>query len=239
MGNALTNNAGEFIYEHELSVIYGYIALNASSDVIGFVPTTTAPGAGPFTRAIGMQKSIGPAGSIILQPHANVFAGTVTLTNGSASITFSGNQTLPAGTWLSFSDQPSAVYQLASAIAASTAGTLTTVYTGTGGAGKTAVPGVYVFTFDEPWFALSGVNISMQDLGAAFFTTTVANVRSNTTDTSLQLPGTNTVYPTTTTPFVPQTMVTRFYSATATPANPTASSAFWQTVQLKRTQQFA
>jgi hypothetical protein len=236
-GTQHLNNAGEFIWEHEVAVVYGYIALNASADVIGYLPTATAPGAGPFTRCLGVQKSIGPAGSIVLQPHANVFSNTVTLTNGSASITFSNAQTLPAGTWLCFSDQPNAVYQLAATITAGTAGTLTTVYTGAGGAGKTAVPGVYVFTLDESWFALLGANINIQDNGAAFFNSTTANVRSTNTDASLQWPGCLNVYPGTTTPFVPQTVVMRFYSATNTPANPSASSAFWVNMQLKRTQE--
>lgn len=63
-------------------------------------------------------------------------AGTVTVTNASASITFSGNQTLPQGQALAFSDQPGVVYYLAAAIAAGTAGTLTQTYSGAGGAGK-------------------------------------------------------------------------------------------------------
>ena len=63
-------------------------------------------------------------------------AGTVTVTNASASITFSTNQTLAAGTALVFSDQIGVVYYLAAAIAAGTAGTLTQTYSGTGGAGK-------------------------------------------------------------------------------------------------------
>jgi hypothetical protein len=63
-------------------------------------------------------------------------AGTVTVTNASASITFSTAQTLPQGQALVFSDQPGVVYYLAAAIAAGTAGTLTQTYSGTGGAGK-------------------------------------------------------------------------------------------------------
>lgn len=237
MGNALTNMKGSFQYEHEITNIYAYIALDANANVIGFVPTTSAPGAGPFTRALGMQKSIGPAGGIITQPHTSNFSNTVTLTNGSPNITFSNAQTLTAGTWFCFSDQPNAIYQLSASITAATAAVLTANYTGTGGAAKTAVAGVYVFTLDEPWYALMGDNISIQDLGAAFFNSVTANVRSNTTDTSLQWPGTLTVFPGTTTVFMPQTVVVRFYSATNTPANPTASSAFWLNLTLKRTQQ--
>jgi hypothetical protein len=67
---------------------------------------------------------------------ATTLSGTVTLTNASASITFSTAQTLAAGQAVIFSDQPSVVYYLAAAVAASTAGTLTVLYSGTGGAGK-------------------------------------------------------------------------------------------------------
>jgi hypothetical protein len=67
---------------------------------------------------------------------ATTLSGTVTVTNGNASITFSTAQTLAAGTALIFSDQPSVVYYLASNVAAATAGTLTVLYSGTGGAGK-------------------------------------------------------------------------------------------------------
>src|SRR5271169_1187045 len=56
-----------------------------------------------------------------------------TLTNGSASITFSATQTLPAGFQLTFDDQPGVVYTLAAPVVAATAATLTTPFTGTPG----------------------------------------------------------------------------------------------------------
>lgn len=65
-------------------------------------------------------------------------AGTVTVTNASATITFTTAQTLPQGQALVFSDQPGVIYYLAAAIVAGTGGTLTQTYSGTGGAAKLA-----------------------------------------------------------------------------------------------------
>jgi hypothetical protein len=64
-------------------------------------------------------------------------SGTVTTTAGSTSITFSTNQTLPSGAILYFSNQPGVPYYLNAAVSASTSGTLTSAYTGTGGSGQT------------------------------------------------------------------------------------------------------
>lgn len=64
-------------------------------------------------------------------------AGTVTNTNASTAITFSTAQTLPSGTMLVFSNQPGTPYFLSKALAAGTAGVLTSAFTGVGGAGKT------------------------------------------------------------------------------------------------------
>jgi hypothetical protein len=58
-------------------------------------------------------------------------SGTCTVTNGSASLLFSGNQTLAKGAFLTFSSQPGAAYQLASAVAASTVGSIKVSYNGT------------------------------------------------------------------------------------------------------------
>lgn len=69
-------------------------------------------------------------------------SGTVAVTNGSASITFSTNQTLAAGSLLTFASQPGVVYNLGAAVVAGTAGTLATPYTGTtAGATTTTVIG--------------------------------------------------------------------------------------------------
>lgn len=70
-----------------------------------------------------------------------VLAGTVSVTNGSASITFSQNQTLAAGQPLVFSSQPGVQYFLTSAVTAGTAGTLTANYQGaTNGSTTTTLP---------------------------------------------------------------------------------------------------
>jgi hypothetical protein len=79
-------------------------------------------------------------GSIAVNPGATL-SGTVTTTNGSTSITFSSAQTLPAGTTLYFSGQAGVGYTLASAVTASTTGTLTANFTGTGGSGQTVQTG--------------------------------------------------------------------------------------------------
>jgi hypothetical protein len=57
--------------------------------------------------------------------------GTVSVTNGSASITFSLAQTLTKGSLLVFSSQPGVYYALSANVTASTSGTLTAVYAGT------------------------------------------------------------------------------------------------------------
>ena len=80
------------------------------------------------------------------QVAGTALSGTVTVTKGSTAITFSANQTLAAGTLLEFTDAPGTWYTLASAIATSKNGTLTTAYTGAGGAGETATPADTVTT---------------------------------------------------------------------------------------------
>ena len=57
-------------------------------------------------------------------------AGTTTVTNGSAAVSWTVAQTLPTPTQVTFSSQPDVTYTLTSGIAG-TSGTLTTVYTGT------------------------------------------------------------------------------------------------------------
>ena len=77
-------------------------------------------------------------GNCQLVQDSTTLAGTVTVTNGSATATFTTAQTLPAGQALTFSDQPGVVYYLAAALVAATAATLTVLYSGTGGSGKLA-----------------------------------------------------------------------------------------------------
>jgi hypothetical protein len=64
-------------------------------------------------------------------------AGTILVTNASASVTFSTAQTLPAGAELVFASQPGVIYFLQTALAAATAGTLTAVYSGVTAAATT------------------------------------------------------------------------------------------------------
>ena len=60
-----------------------------------------------------------------------ILAGTFHVINGSASVTASVAQTLPAGATIVFSSQPTQAYQLSGAVSASTSLTLTFAYTGT------------------------------------------------------------------------------------------------------------
>lgn len=66
-------------YEGEIRVVAGFVALDGSSNVIGYAPTATVPSAtGPYTRLMGAQIAIGPAGGVITQPHTA--AGTYIFT---------------------------------------------------------------------------------------------------------------------------------------------------------------
>jgi hypothetical protein len=67
---------------------------------------------------------------------ATTLSGTATLTNGSASVTFSTAQSLNEGQLVFFSDQPGMPYRIAATTNASTSATLDRLYSGTGGAGK-------------------------------------------------------------------------------------------------------
>jgi len=67
--------------------------------------------------------------------------GSCTVTNGSTAITFASNQTLAAGTPLSFAGQPAVIYSLAAPIAAATAGVLTQTFSGNTATLPAAVPG--------------------------------------------------------------------------------------------------
>jgi hypothetical protein len=79
MGNPLANRADGSL-ENESIMISGYAALDGSSNVIGYQPTATPPSAvGPYTRIRGAQKSIGPAGGVITQPHGSTGTYTFSL----------------------------------------------------------------------------------------------------------------------------------------------------------------
>ena len=79
MGNSLTNRA-DGSFENESISLSAFIALDGSSNVIGFAPTATPPTlAGPYTRAKGLQKAIGPAGGVVTQPHTSTGVYVFTL----------------------------------------------------------------------------------------------------------------------------------------------------------------
>ena len=63
--------------------------------------------------------------------------GTVTVTNGSVTVTFSVAQTIPQGTLVAFSAQSDMSYTIAVGVVASTTATLTQAYNGTTNAGGT------------------------------------------------------------------------------------------------------
>ena len=98
----------------------------------------------------GVYCELNAAGQAIPLQDATTLSGTVTLTNGNASITFSTAQTLSAGQLLTFSDQPAVPYRLAANVAASTSGTLDRLYSGTGGAGKLTSLGFLANTAGGP-----------------------------------------------------------------------------------------
>ena len=69
MGNPFSNRADGSL-ENESLAISCYIALDGAANVIGYAPTASpATLVGPYTRAKGAQKAIGPAGGVITQPH--------------------------------------------------------------------------------------------------------------------------------------------------------------------------
>ena len=79
MGNPFSSRA-DGSFENESISLSGYIVLDGSSNVIGYAPTATPPTlVGPYTRAKGLQKALGPAGGVINQPHTATGVYTVTL----------------------------------------------------------------------------------------------------------------------------------------------------------------
>lgn len=85
-------------------------------------------------------------------------SGTVSVTNGSASITFSGNQTLAAGQIVTFLSQPNQAYVLLNAVSASTSGTLTQPYSGTTNASTTTYTGALTWLAQISSIAVASVS---------------------------------------------------------------------------------
>lgn len=76
MGNRSAPRTGGDLEGNSQPVdIHGFVALDGSSNVIGFAPTASplnlaGPGNNvPYTRLRGFQNSLGPAGAIVSQPH--------------------------------------------------------------------------------------------------------------------------------------------------------------------------
>lgn len=107
-------------------------------------------------------------------------SGTISVTNGSAAVTFSTSQTLAAGTALVFASQSSVVYYLTGAVSG-TSGTLSTNYTGTTNASTTSVVQGVILTAKQKglrgnWLRAScvvvgaGVVMTSSAAAQAFFT---------------------------------------------------------------------
>jgi hypothetical protein len=79
MGNPLGNRADGSL-ENESIMLSAFVALDGSSNVIGFKPTASPPSlVGPYSRILGAQKALGPAGAVITQPHTGTGVYVFTL----------------------------------------------------------------------------------------------------------------------------------------------------------------
>lgn len=79
MGNPLSNRADASL-ENESIVVSAFVALDGSSNVIGYAPTNgSATLVGPYSRMKGLQVALGPAGGVITQPHTSTGVYTFTL----------------------------------------------------------------------------------------------------------------------------------------------------------------
>lgn len=94
-------------------------------------------GSDGISHAVHYVNAINPGPAI----PGTALTGTVTVTFGSTTVTFSGAQTLTAGQLVTFSAQAGVSYAIAASTVASTTATLTTAFTGTSGAGGTTTPG--------------------------------------------------------------------------------------------------
>jgi hypothetical protein len=122
-----------------------YLEVIQTGSQAGFCqPAQDATVAGAFATAL----AIAAAGIALFDPLGGeenytswkvplVLAGTVLVTNNSTAVTFSANQTLPAGAEITFASQPGALYFLAAPVTAGTAGVLTQVYSGVTAAATT------------------------------------------------------------------------------------------------------
>lgn len=104
------------------------------ADIVNVIAGAVVP-PGVFCELVNV------SGSYLLFPlkdtSPDLLAGTVSVTNASANITFSQAQTLPAGTRVQFASQAGVTYMLAEDVNAGTAGILDVAYSGTTNAATT------------------------------------------------------------------------------------------------------
>ena len=113
------------------------LKLTCVDGAVGDAYAFTVVGSDNVAHALAYTNVANPGPAI----PAAALTGTVTVTKGSTTVTFSAAQTLTAGQLLSFSAQAGVSYTVAASTSASTTATLTTAYTGTTGAGGTTTPG--------------------------------------------------------------------------------------------------
>ena len=107
----------------------------SSRDVVSRVPAAVNI---PF----GVYCELTASGQAQPLQTATTLSGTVTVSNGSAGLTFSANQSLAEGQQIFFNDQPGMPYRIAATTTTSTSATLDRLYSGTGGSGKLASVGL-------------------------------------------------------------------------------------------------
>ena len=71
MGNPFGTAFARKHLEHDVQDIFGFIALDGSSNVIGQAPVAAPVGAGPYSLCKGLMKSVGIAGAVVTQPHTS------------------------------------------------------------------------------------------------------------------------------------------------------------------------
>ncbi len=128
------------VFSDQPGVVY-YLAAAMAAATVG-VLTATYSGTGgaaklaktspysPQLIGISIFDPMGVEQNYVQWGLPTVLAGTVSVTNGSANVTFSVAQTLAQGQPIVFSSQPGVQYFLSAAVVASTAGTLTASYVG-------------------------------------------------------------------------------------------------------------
>jgi hypothetical protein len=129
-------------------------AVNPANTPVLTIPAVSATDSSP-SATVRVVQSNGEATSIAAQPWAVYIASltssavTATPTVDGTAITFSANQTLPAGFPIVFASQPGTTYYLAAAISGVEAAVLTEEFTGPAGASVVSSPGFKVLTSSD------------------------------------------------------------------------------------------